>query len=199
MSTAAAEQHQRDMQEIRELAATRKHHLAPHMTGSRPLTSIQAGLILAKLRSAPRLTVDEAAEPAPASRETRAAAASGGLIPPPLSAFKDMPEGYYAVRRGETEVIDYFLIEEGKGKWAGTKFARRVLGGQPASARKLRTERMENMQQRVAMQRITTFGLEASQELFADTLERCTDCSTPLTDPVSRAARKGPYCRNKSR
>lgn len=181
------------MREIRELAATRRHHLSPHMTGSRSMAKPQALAVLRNLRKCDPI------DPEPPCEAEIEIKTTQNFAPPPLSAFKGIPEGYYAVRRPGTDTIDYFLIEEGKGKWAGTKFARRVLGGQPKNARKLRTEPMENMQQRVAMQRITDFGLEAAGNLFADTLERCTDCSTPLTDPVSRAARKGPYCRNKRR
>lgn len=180
------------MDEIGRLAPTRKHKLAPYLVDGRRLTEVQAGLVLAHLRDAPKLTEDQAAEPPPARREAQAA--PDGKIPPPLAAFKSMPEGYYAVRRGDTTVIDYFLVEPGKGKWEGMKFARRVLGGQPKEAKKLRTERMENMQMRVAMQRIMEFGLEAAAALFADTLERCIHCSTPLTNDLSRSRRKGDHC-----
>lgn len=180
------------MDEIHRLAPTVKHNLAPYLLDGRPLTYIQASLVLGKLQAASRLTEDQAAEPLPARREAQAA--PEGKVPPPLAAFKTMPAGYYAVRRGDTAVIDYFLIEPGKGKWEGLMFARRVLGGQAKEAKKLRTERMENMQMRVAMQRIMESGLEAAAALFADTLERCIHCSTPLTNDLSRSRRKGDHC-----
>lgn len=181
------------MAEIRELARSRRHRMAPHMLGTRPLTTVQADLVLAKLRGCPSL--EDAPPAAPVvSRE------SAPSVPPPLAAFKDaVPAGYYATRRpDEPETIDYYKIDEGKkGKWAGYKFARRVLGGTSSGDRKLRTVEMTNMQQRLALQAITQAGIEDSQNLFADTLTRCKDCSSPLTDETSRAARLGPVCRNK--
>lgn len=182
-------------EQIRALARTRVHKLSPDMadgrSGRNDLSDEAATGILAYLTRCPEIKVPEATVTAkPAPRE----------LPPGLGAFKGtIPDGWYATPREGSETIDYWKIElhAKKDKWEGLSFARRVLGGQSRDAQKLRTERIDTMQQRLAMQAITEYGLEESQQLFADTLERCIDCSTPLTDPISRAERRGPHCRAK--
>jgi hypothetical protein len=189
------------MAEIRTLAATRKHRLARHML-QRSLHPAQAHAVLKNLRKCPPVPETTSHEfpvepPAPAETQPELPLPRTS-VPPPLSAFKDIPAGYFATRSASgSEVIDYWLIQKGKGKWSDSSFARRVLGGASAGARKLRSVELTNMQQRLAMRAITEFGLEESQNLFADTLTRCLDCSIPLTDRISREARRGPDCRKK--
>jgi hypothetical protein len=185
------------MDDISKLAPRKVHHLARNMVdGSRPLTVPAALMVLQHLNGCPDKEAEAVPQPAevPVSRETR-------LTPPPMRAFAHLPAGYFATPRDEdSDVIDFWLVEPGKGKWEGMKFIRRVLGGAANDAqKKLRSERMENMQQRLAAQAIVDYGIEAAQVLFADKLERCMDCSTPLTDPISRAERRGPHCRAKRR
>lgn len=187
------------MAEIARLAPAKKHHLGKDMVnGSRRLTLITARMVLANLQKCPDI---EPAKAGPAQDPAPHQPQQQGTRPslPPMAAFENVPAGYYATPPREgSDSIDYWRVEKGKDgtKWAGRTFVRRVLGG-PSGDRKLRSVQIDNIQQRVALKKITELGLEESRNLFADTLERCTDCSTPLTDPVSRAARKGPYCRNK--
>jgi hypothetical protein len=189
------------MAEIHHLAGTRKHHLAAHMLQA-SLHPAQARAVLRNLRGCPPVA-ETISHEFPIERPTATQAElplPAASAPPPLSAFKHIPAGYYATPRPGTETIDYWVVEKGKGgKWAGASFARRVLGGQSSNARRLRSERLENVPQRVAMQKIVEYGLEEAQILFADTLVRCMDCSSPLTDATSRKTRKGPVCRNKNR
>ena len=176
------------MEEIRELATTRKHHLAPHMTGQRSLTAVQAGLVLEHLRKCPPLTLP----PAVASPEAEPERSN---VPPPLSAFKGkIPAGYYATP-GTSQEIDFWKVDGGKGKWEGFAFPRRVLGGNAMAGEEMRTVDLSNMQQRLALQAITVFGLERAGGLFAERLTRCRDCGRFLTDEASRADGRGPICR----
>ncbi len=184
------------MSQIRDLARTRIHRLAPDMTGSKPLTYAQMSRIIQVLEKCPlRASADVSRETAPAPAPAAPAPSAESQVPPRLSHFKNFPAGYYATpsrtREGE---IDYWLVTPGTGKWEGLSFARRVLGGDPGD-RKLRSVSIDNMQQRLALQAITAYGLQASQALFAETLTRCLDCSAPLTDAQSRAAMRGPVCR----
>lgn len=194
--------------QIRALAKTRVHKLSPDMAdgrcGRKDLSDEAADGVLAYLSRCPEIKAAPGKIPVPASAS--AALREPGPhapkdVPPGLGAFRGIPGGYYATPREGSEVIDFWLVEKETkpGQWNGFVFCRRVLGGPPNNpAKKLRSEKLANtMQQRIAMQAITEFGLEESQRLFADKLRRCIDCSTPLTDPISRAERRGPYCRAK--
>lgn len=212
------------MREIAELAPRKVHHLGKNMVDrTSPLAVPAAQQVLRHLRKCPDApaapsrpaavilypsgdksgVIDSAAIQAAVDsspqQPARPAQQQQGKIPPPLRSFGLLPEGYYATPRPNSDVIDYWLTEYGKGEWDNCTFVRRVLGGQSSDARKLKTVKLPNMQQRLALQAITEFGIEESQNLFADTLERCIDCSTPLTDPVSRAERRGKWCRDKAR
>jgi Family of unknown function (DUF6011) len=196
MSETAAPDMAKVMEEIRELAATRRHHLAGSMTGGKSLAPAQAMGVLQHLRNCPPLDGQAPAASAQprgdVSRETSPAA------PPRLSEFKNVPAGFFATisKKAGNDVIDFWKVHPGKGKWASVKFVRRVLGGiNPNDG--YRTEQLDNMQMRLAFQAITEYGLDEAQSLFADKMRRCIDCASPLTDPVSRAARRGETCRNK--
>ena len=114
-----------------------------------------------------------------------------------MSAF-DLPAGYYATpsATGNND-LDFWRIDQGKGKWAGRTFVKRVVGG--GAGDEMQTFQLENMQQRLAAQAITDTGIDESQGLFADNLDRCVDCGRALTDEISRAEKRGPTCRNKPR
>lgn len=182
------------MAEIARLAPVKKHNLGRDMVnGSRTLTLIAARMVLANLKSCPDITPAADSLPGSPAPQSQQAAL------PPISAFRNVPEGYYATPSADSsDVIDYWKAEKGKKgtKWEDTTFLRRVLGGISADDRKLRTVRLENIQQRIGLRKITEFGLKDSQVLFADTLRRCVDCSSPLTDPVSRANRRGRVCQD---
>lgn len=196
------------MAEIRELAPHKQHNLGRDMTGSKTLTPQAALMVLQHLRSRPDV---EGYAPAPAadvSRETATPASisrgtgpvASKKTPPPMSAFNSLPAGYYATPSltGNND-YDFWLVERGKGKWAGSTFVRRVLGGPGEGERKPRTVKLENMLQRLAAQAIVKYGPEDAANLFGDELRCCIDCGSPLTDEVSRAERRGPTCRGKSR
>jgi Family of unknown function (DUF6011) len=208
------------MAEIARVAPTKRHRLGPDMVnGTRQLTVPSAQMVLTHLYkcSSLRLEPADARMPRPATAEPGVAyvtspAGSGTArmrqVPESaasrpvllgLAAWKEIPAGFYATPRPDG-AIDYWKViaPEGrdKAKWEGWKFVRRVLGGVgPEDG--LRTVKIPNIQQRIAFAAIADHGLDKAQELFADTMERCMDCGSPLTDPDSRAARKGPTCRKK--
>lgn len=189
------------MEEIRHLAATRKHSLAKNMLGTRSLAPVQAERILNHLRHCPPLEGREAPVPGPQA-VTGVPRETSGSVPPGLTVFKGrIPAGYYATpsRTGSNDVDFWKVDVPSKGKWEGYSFVRRVLGGAAQAGEEMRTEDLQNMQQRLALQAITELGLDESQMLFAEKLGRCGDCGRFLTDEVSRAHGKGPVCRNKKR
>ncbi len=166
------------MMRIAELADRKVHSLAPDMTsGKRKLSLAAASRTLEYLMRCP-------------DRPGNAAA-----TPPRLADFKGTPEGWYATpsRTGSND-LDFWHVEvETKGQWKGWSFARRALGG--PTDKRMRTVAIDTMEQRFALQAIHAMGVEESQEKFATSVQRCKDCSTLLTDDVSRAARLGPDCR----
>ena len=173
------------MREITRLAPLKKHRLATAMVdGSRRLSVPQATGILRVLRGCEDAIV---AEPS-------------GAVPdqplPGLRSLRGVPAGWYATpsRTGSND-LDYWKVTIGTGEWEGCSFVRRALGG--PTDKKMRTERVTNIQQRLALQAIHATGIEASQVLFASTVRRCIDCSILLTDETSRAYRRGPDCRAK--
>jgi hypothetical protein len=216
MGTVAVDDIQSMMDEIARLAPTKRHRLAANMVDGRTqLTLASARMVLTHLGKCEDIRPDaESKMPRPADRtgvahteapgvsaEVRVRQApevarmkTGPVVLLPLAAFKEIPGGFYATPRPDG-AIDYWKVTAPKGKWAGWKFVRRVLGGPGEDG--LRTVELSNIQQRQAMHAIADHGLDEAQELFADTMERCMDCGSPLTDPESRAARKGPTCRSK--
>jgi Family of unknown function (DUF6011) len=186
------------MAEITQLAPkVPDHKLAAWLVdGSKPLTLAQAQMVLARLRTLTPVAEAPAAATPAVSRET-SAPAPARQVPPPMAAF-DLPAGYYATpsRTGHND-LDFWRIDRPTGKWAGRIFAKRVVGG--GSGDEMQTFQLDPMQQRLACQAITETGTDVAQALFADNLDRCVDCGRALTDDVSRAAKRGPVCRNKPR
>lgn len=186
------------MDEIRALAGRKDHRLGKDMTGIQPLTLVSAKMVLAHLakcsdrQSVLDGTVQAATRTAPAPRPPQ------GEVLPQLSAFTDIPEGFYATPcpTGSND-LDFWRVTKGKEgtKWAESSFVKRVLGG--GSGTEIRTEELGNIQQRRALVAIREVGTDASKKAFADAIDRCSDCGRMLTDDVSRSFGKGPTCRNK--
>lgn len=180
------------MAEIARLAPSKKHHLSKDMVnGKSRLTLAAARMVLENLTACPDIMPAQQ----PRQESHRVSQDQGRL--PTMSAYKDVPAGYYATPpKDGSDAIDYWKIEKGKEgtRWDGYTFARRVLGGFTPDDKKLRTIQIDNIQQRKALQAITELGLEESQELFVSTLERCIDCSAHLTNGESRARKRGPDC-----
>lgn len=195
------------MREIAYLAPRKRHRLAKDMVdGSRRLALPAALMVVSKLRQAPGIENTVPEQPAPAPRETpvqaivqAVAQRQAAKTPPPMSAFKDLPAGFYAtISRTGNNDLDFWKVVPGDGKWKGYIFVRRMLGGIGADEG-YRTEKIPNMQQRLAAQAITDYGIEESRRLFADKMRRCIDCGSPLSDKISRDEMRGPDCRNKKR
>jgi hypothetical protein len=171
--------------------------------GSRPLTVASATMVLVHLNKCADIPVNpqdrRMPRPAGTQRPEPAAAPPAQTGPlPTLREFGDIPEGYYATPSAPgNNDIDFWRVDRpSKGKWAGCTFAVRILGGGDDS--KMRTVRLANIQQRLALHGIRSAGIETAGNLFADNLRRCRKCGIVLTDEISRAARMGPDCRSKS-
>ena len=100
--------------------------------------------------------------------------------------FKAIPDGNYAVP-GEGDVIHFYRVST---KSNGFKKV------QIRASDNLWDTR--NFKQDVAiLHQIVSYGLEASQMLFATKLERCWMCGRSLTNDVSRARGTGDECASK--
>jgi hypothetical protein len=199
------------LERIRGLAATRVHHLSPKLTGSYPLTIPQAEAILRHLNGC-SVSAREAGM-AQSGREFRRGpqedrgaispyAKAGGhpasdepfspQMPPPMSALKGVPEGYYAVesRTGNND-LDFFRVHiPDEGKWKGYVFVERVIGGRPDAP-------VKGLQARFALAAILEAGVEEAKQRYGQEVGQCSECNRHLTDEESRRAGKGPYCRAK--
>jgi len=118
---------------------------------------------------------------------------SGYGDPQPAKAdAKAVPAGYYATKsRTGNNDLDFWLVQDGKGKWSGYKFVKRILGGHAP-------QYMRKQEQWFALNRIAESGIEAGNKLFAAELGRCYKCGKDLTDETSRALGIGPTCRAKA-
>lgn len=184
-----------ELQKIAELAAGRQHRLAPDMVdGRHPLTPEAAQMVRLHLEKCPEISTPQSRQ-LTAGRVCTTRGAHGVL--PQMSAFTSLEEGYYATpSRTGANAIDFWRVDKPvKGKWAGAIFVKRILGG--GSGQDMQSVRLNNVQQRLAAQSITELGPEAAAKMFADNLGRCSACGRWLTDDESRAAGKGPVCRNK--
>lgn len=188
---------------IRELAPVKQHHLSPHMVnGKVPLTVRAARMVVANLEACQ----DKPGQPAPAAAPqapvpslpvNRGPVASEHKNPPPISAFQEMPAGYYATPSltGNNDYDFWRLDKPESGKWAGRLFVKRIVGG--GSGDEMQSFQLSNIQQRLACKAIMDMGPDESQTLFAAEMTRCIDCGRALTDKISRDERRGPTCRNK--
>jgi hypothetical protein len=189
------------MAQIARIAPAKRHRLSADMVnGSRYLTEQAARKVLSHLAGCP----DKAEVPAEAIQSaggTGRAAPRGGISAeplPPLRAFADIPVGFYATPSlTGAQDLDFWKVTRGKDgtQWEGVPFAARVLGG--GDGKNLRTERIGNIQQRIALRAIRDAGPDTAKRAFADKLKHCTECGLPLTDQVSRDAGMGPTCRDK--
>jgi len=174
------------MTEISQLAAERQHVLTADMTGSRRLTLASALSVRSHLQGRPAR--HPAQEPAPAP--VRSAPADGSL--PPVTAFRHVPPGRYAVesRTGNND-LDFFEVRRPEeGKWAGYTFVERIIGGHDNAP-------VRGIAARRALQAIVRAGFDESRLRAAQELGLCKECGRHLTDEESRLAGMGPYCRNK--
>lgn len=103
--------------------------------------------------------------------------------------FSDIAGGYYAtVNERGTNDFDFWYVKEGRRP--GFRFVKRVIGGRGPQ----QITRSESIR---ALFAIREEGADKCGDRFADEMQRCRDCGLPLTDEDSRAARRGPVCRNK--
>lgn len=193
------------MNNIRALASTKRHRLAPdQVNGTRMHTLPAAKRILAYLSKCQDLQPEPVrAQPAEKPVVTQPAQSPApratGNFPPPLSAFGDIPGGYFATpsATGRND-FDFWRVDRPeKGRWAGHAFVKRILGG--GIGDEMRTVEISNMQQRLALVAIREVGVEEAGMLFARHLGRCTDCGRVLTDETSKFYGKGETCRNKKK
>lgn len=107
----------------------------------------------------------------------------------PVAPTVTVPEGRYATpsRTGNND-LDFWKVEQGEGRWAGFTFVRRIIGGSDGAQRIHRTE------QRLALEAIERYGVEAAGMLYAEESSRCRRCGRVLTVDVSRHQGYGPEC-----
>ena len=111
------------------------------------------------------------------------------VVGPTARDFAAVRGGYYAtINTRGTNDYDFWYVTEGRK--AGYRFVKRVIGGQGP----IRITGAEALR---ALSTILSEGVDVCGDRFADEMQRCRDCGLPLTDEDSRAARRGPICRNK--
>lgn len=191
------------MAEIARIAPAKQHRLSADMVdGRRQLSIASARMTLEHLRRCPdKADVSPAAIEAARGAQPRPGDTAGAQDAslPRLESFKDIPKGYYATPSATgTNDLDFWRVRKGKPgtRWDGFSFAARILGGGDGSS--MRTVNLSNIQQRLALQAIRLAGTEAAAMMFAAKIKRCRDCGLALTDEVSRAAGRGPDCRDKA-
>lgn len=119
----------------------------------------------------------------------KAPATSTRVIGPTARDFSAVSGGYYAtVNTRGTNDYDFWYVKEGRKP--GYRFVKRVIGGQGPT-------RITGAEALRALEAILSEGVDVCGNRFADEMCRCRDCGLPLTDEDSRAARRGPICRNK--
>jgi hypothetical protein len=109
--------------------------------------------------------------------------------------YRDVPAGRYALQMPGPDGHDvwrFFEVQDGKGKWKGYKFIKRLIGspGQYQKAQMSREDRMVVMKRLEADpdQAMTDYGLQSGV---------CGKCHSPLTNPESLARGIGPVCLRK--
>jgi len=178
------------MARIAELAPAREHRLSRDMVDGRRQLTVPAALsVIRHLEGCPVIDSTEAATAAPSDMTG---------VPPRLADFAGLiPAGFYATpsRTGNNDLDFWRVNVPANGKWAGYSFASRVLGG--GTWDQIRTEKLPNMQQRLALLAIREAGIEAAAQAFIDETHCCRDCGKMLTDETSRAAGRGKVCRSR--
>lgn len=108
---------------------------------------------------------------------------------PTARDFSAVLGGYYAtISATGNNDFDFWFVKEGRKP--GYRFVKRYIGGSGP----IRITGMEALR---ALETILAEGVDICGDRFADEHCRCRDCGLPLTDETSRAARRGPICRNK--
>ena len=116
------------------------------------------------------------------------------------AALASLPAARYALASDtiadaltDTDTSDsilFFRVEDGKGKWAGRKFLKRLTGAPGA----FNSHRMTVADSLTIARALARNPLEATQR-FGEHYSRCGKCGAELTDDTSRALNLGPDCR----
>lgn len=190
-------------EKIAAMAAGKSHKLASYQVdGRHPVSPAAADGIMKYLDRCPDRAVPEDQMTRPTGAEhyfTERAAASPEYqealtaARAPRLTIQDITAGFYATpsRTGNND-LDFWKVTVRDN---GFKVVKRVLGG--GTDKSPRLEPAGQQQQAAALSAIIRTGLEESQRLFSSNMSRCQDCGHTLTDEESRAAGRGPVCRNK--
>ena len=119
-------------------------------------------------------------------------APKGRSAPPDKTKAQAIPPGYYALQNPEDGIWLFFEINQGKGRWDGYTFIKRLIGapGQynkvavPAETRNGLIARIADDPKKAAVD----YGLNSGH---------CGLCHSPLSDPESLARGLGPVCAKK--
>jgi len=108
------------------------------------------------------------------------------------SNLPEVPEGFYAVasRTGNND-LDFFSVDRpSEGRWAGSVFVKRVIGGHVDTP-------VRGAEARSALEAIVEQGISESGALYGREIGRCYVCNRHLTDELSRELGIGPTCRER--
>lgn len=104
----------------------------------------------------------------------------------------DVPAGRYGLSGADGQVRFYRVDRPTEGKWKGYTFVKLLIGSPGAW-------RAEQINRSIRPQILAAIGAdaEAALRLFGQKFEQCGACSSPLSDPRSRAAGYGEICAGK--
>lgn len=106
---------------------------------------------------------------------------------PAAAVTPSVPFGHYALPGAEAGAWEFYVVREGKGKWAGRTFVNRY--------RSDYTDRLTAGQQSAIMGRIAA-DVETAGQAFARETRHCRRCARRLTDipTAERNGGWGPEC-----
>jgi hypothetical protein len=135
------------------------------------LSSPQASKVIDALLSAPRKVV----------------------MADPADPTTKVAPGRYAVY-GQDGTVDFYQIDRPtQGKWEGYTFIKLLVG----SVGDFSETAVRGAAARTVAQKILDAGVEESARLFGQKTRHCGHCSSPLSNPQSRAAGYGDTCASK--
>jgi hypothetical protein len=115
------------------------------------------------------------------------------VVVDPSDPLTKVAAGRYAVN-GQDGTVDFYQIDRPtQGKWAGYTFVKLLVG----SVGDFSETAVRGAAARTVAQKILDAGMEESARLFGQKTRHCGHCSSPLTNPQSRAAGYGDTCASK--
>jgi Family of unknown function (DUF6011) len=101
----------------------------------------------------------------------------------------EVPGGRYGIVGADSQVRFYQVDKPKEGKWAGYTFVK-LLVGAPGGWNKMPINRSQTPQ----ILSVIAADVAGAARIFGDKYSQCGFCSSPLSDPRSRAAGYGEIC-----